>query len=181
MDATVGWGGVECVTVGVADYSNNRQGGEWNYRGPRSEGAQPAHPVGSWRGDKARQADRLSEGMLRVFLLGDGDWAMENPVGALVDQPWMQPVRQFAHRVDFCAYWTREEQLVAGPTKKSRVWTMVGWQPKGATGDGKCGMRRGGCRHNGGFQDAQDEEVRNRVPELLVEEWLEAVRAGRQW
>ena len=49
--------------------------------------------------------------------------------------------------MEYCAYWTAEEQQEGAPTKATRVWTNVVWEPRGATGNGRCGRRRGGCRH----------------------------------
>ena len=178
------WAGPPCRSQSGSDASNKRvvKGRlvEGNFRDKKGD---PAHPEGNWRGDVAREGDLLSSRILAV-LRKEARWALENPMGALRARDWMLVVEALAHRVDYCAYWTAEERAGGkGYQKQSVVWTDVDWHPSGTTGTGVCGGKcecrrqgREGMRHDR-LEDQKRAEVKCRVPQRLVGEWLRA--AGR--
>ena len=180
------WGGPPCQTLAAADGSNDRkdkvtgQRRQWNFRVRSDPEKAPAHPEGNWRGDAAREGDRLSTFLLRA-LRGEAIWAVENPLALLRDRPTYKSIEDLLHRVDYCAYWTEEERVgKKGYQKMTCVWTAVEWEPEGSTGTGRCmdececGWREDGQWHHHGMQDQKSKQVKCRVPERLVLEWLRA-------
>jgi hypothetical protein len=192
------WAGVPCTTYSRADASNRRQvGGRQvfnNYRKPGG-GRQPQHAEGTEKGDLARGHDRLVEGM--VWMLKGrrvGAWALENPVGALQQQGFMQQVKDRLCRVDYCRYWSKEERRKGFLwQKKTVVWA---WREKDAgggkwVGEGEdtlcrgsclCGYRKGGSwYHRGGVERVggmvkelglSREAIKCRYPKELLRSWV---------
>ena len=156
---------------------------EANYRTSTGE---PAHPEGNWRGDVARDGDRLAERILKA-LRGEDRWAVENPMGQgrgiMRERPWGREVEDLLHEVDYCAYWSAEERAGGrGCRKHTAIWTNVEWEPQGTTGSGRCrarcecGWREKGRWVHSKVEDLKRSSLKSRVPEALVAEWLEAAR-----
>jgi hypothetical protein len=191
------WAGPPCKSQAGNDAANRRvvQGRlvEANYRTSTGE---PAHPEGSWRGDVARDGDRLAERILKA-LRAEDRWAVENPMGQgrgiMRERPWGREVEDLLHEVDYCAYWSKEERKGGrGCRKHTAIWTDVAWDPQGTTGSGRCRARcECGWRENGSWvhskvEDLKRSSLKSRVPEALVAEWLEAAQeqgatSGRSW
>lgn len=188
VDLLAHWGGPPCQTVAVPDASNRRMCNatqelqEFNFRVHTEGGSRPpAHPEGNWRGDAAVVGDKLSRALL-LALRGEECWAIENPLGYLRYRPWYQGLEAegLLQRVDYCAYWSREEAAgELGFQKQSCVWTAVQWRPCGSTGEGVCGgacevgwNEEGQWRHHP--LQGHSRRDKCRVPAALVREWLRA-------
>jgi hypothetical protein len=168
------WGGPPCTTMAKPDPSNKRKGKSSNYRDHGKDHRPPAHGAGTARGDEARQDDVIASSMIRMLMMQDKDWAMENPAAYLQAQTYMRAggVERLKRHVSYCAYWEETDRRRKQAFQKhSNVWTnKLRWQPKGTTGTGRC---KGHGKHDS-LQDWKDMRVRCRVPRGLVAEWLGA-------
>lgn len=165
------WGGTPCTTVSKGDAGNERDGFTYNYRDHSVSSRPPAHPEGNARGDTARRDDVMAAGLVRMYTTQDKPWALENPAAYLWRQSYMEEINALKRQVSYCAYWSREEKAVGNFQKHTHIWTSkVHWKSIGRTGTGRCV----GHREHDSLQDTKSQQVRCRVPESLVTEWLVA-------
>jgi len=163
------WGGPPCTTFSKGDAGNERESGSFNYRDHSQASRPPAHPEGSARGDLARGDDALAYGLVKMYMNQGAPWMLENPAGYLYKREYMREVEWLRRQVSYCAYWSKGERKAGNFQKHTHLWTnRVYWNPEGDTGTGRCK----GHNDHVSLQEVKSQEVRCRVPEALVLEWL---------
>ena len=146
------WASEDCSTFSKMDQINTRR--SMAYRDSTHPGRPPLNPETSSYGAKAAEADArvkntvelllelhrsrglktLREGARRVILdTRDIQVLLENPVGNMQYQPYIQRSFLPPTVIDYCAY--------CHPYKKpTHLWHfMHWWRPAGTTGTGRCG------------------------------------------
>ena len=180
-------GGPCCVTFSKMNRVNLERG--CAYRGPDGEPVEGVYGEAAVAGDnqvKRFQAFIRWVTRRREFKGHFRGWSLENPVGDLGGRPYMRgwQVKHVRREVHLCAY----GHYYMKPT---HIWTSVtGWEPRGQTGDGKCGSRcsqgslgeKGKWQHKYALGVASQrakggvgrKEMKQAIPHLLHLEILEA-------
>lgn len=177
-------GGPPCATVAHSDPSNNRNGSSWAYRNHKEEHRPSQHPEGNWRGDLAREHDKVAGGMRWVMATFGVPWLMENPEAYLQKRTYMNTpeMRALIRTVHYCVYWTEEEAAKWRPIKKpTNLWTnVVNWVSRGSTGCGQCTAHNSCCwrdeatgRHES-LEGTGSLDDKARTPAKLIDEWVRA-------
>jgi hypothetical protein len=154
----------------VADATNQTRGN--NYRNHRAEGKPPrslesCHTAEDFqKREKAIKHDVMTQQLVQGLITrkqqgAEFDIVMENPAGSLAKQDW---IRKGAwaeltalQKVDYCAYCKKYR-------KATNFWTTIkNWEPKGTTGNGRCGWKCGQWHEVGKHQSEQTSEVTTRI------------------
>jgi len=178
------WASPPCQTFSRADSSNKSRGN--NYRDFIQPDRPTLHPEGTKMGDRARLHDEVVQKLLKI-LQWFNRWSkvtimVENPQANLQHQQYMKNAETWLRKivVHYCAY---DHQY----HKPTNIWTNLTWEPKGLTGNGRCGL---GCttrtwnpatkrwRHKNTIAQASRKEVAGRgrqahkssVPRRLLSE-----------
>ena len=182
-------GGPCCITFSRMNRVNEERGCAYRDR--------DGNPVEGHYGELAKKGDkdvmRLQRflrwaGRKAEFKGWFGGWMLENPVGDLARRDYMEgwELDHVRREVDLCAYGHYYR-------KPTHIWTSVmGWTPRGETGDGRCGSKCGAGywgekgrwvhRHALGVASQRAKagkgrkEMKQAIPHLLHREVLEAVR-----
>ena len=174
--------GLPCTTFNHADPANEREGSQGNYRDHGSEEREPQHAEGTAKGDLAREHDWLAEGAVRTLAGNDWHWLVENPEAYLRMRPYMARVAGQLRTVEYCNFWSAEEAKLGAYKKSTNLWTGTRWRSQGQSGTGRCEQK---CKWGwkGPQQRWQHEPmqgrrqgVKERMPEALAREWLEATQ-----
>ena len=159
-----------CETYSVADATNQTRGN--HYRDHKDEGKPPrslesCHTEAEFqKREKAIKHDLMVQQLIQGLITrkqqgGEFEIVMENPVGSLAKQdciksgPWTDITVQ--QKVDYCAYGKKYR-------KATNIWTTLkNWEPKGVTGNGRCGWKCGQWCEVGTHCSERTDEVTTRI------------------
>ena len=127
-DVAFAWASPPCNTVSAANGANVSRG--WHHREKNKR------PRQGQAGAQARKDDKVIQKVKSILEL-IGKFVMENPSGGLEQMWYMMDWKNKKTVVDLCAF--------VWPFRKcTNLWMgNVAYEPKGTTGDGRCGAKCG--------------------------------------
>ena len=137
VEITYLWCSPDCATFTPLDSMNAPLG--TGYRDHTQEHRPPLQGPETYYGQKARKADQMAKTVLKIIsswvkMHPRMKWVMENPVGSLARQKYVEEWKEKYRRevVHYCSY----EHHYHKPT---HIWTNIWrWKLTGTTGSGRC-------------------------------------------
>ena len=107
------WIALDCTASSRSDSSNRIRKGKkvfYNYRDCKDPYRRPQHSLGTDKGDKCRETDRLAEAALQAVEQSGLSWIFEQPDGQLQWTRVMRAQCQYKEKLDYCRLWSSVER-----------------------------------------------------------------------
>ena len=118
------WIALDCTASSRSDPSNRVRKGKqvfYNYRKCKDPYRRPQHSVGTEKGDKCRETDRLAEAALQVAEVSGLGWVFEQPDGQLQWTKQMRKIAKWKVSLDYCRLWNVKERRLGMQWQKMTV------------------------------------------------------------
>ena len=118
------WIALDCTASSRSDPSNRVRKGRqvfYNYRKCKDPYRRPQHSVGTEKGDKCRETDRLAEAALQVAEMSELGWVFEQPDGQLQWTKQMRKIAKWKVSLDYCRLWSVKERRLGMQWQKMTV------------------------------------------------------------